>query len=176
VSTVYDGLVDRHRIVPHWVVRGIQAGLIGAALSLATLLAFQLSRPEPRLALPPGLDGSLILVPAILALSVLTISMPIFMAATRADAILGAVAGFLVAADLLMAVSLIARQSIAVPMLDYRLPLGVVAAVLAMPAAIVGLAAGQLLSEHGFGHKAGIRAVIAATIVGAAAALIFPFA
>ena len=173
---MYDARVDRHRILPHWVVRGIQAGLIGAALSLGTLLAFQLSRPEPRLALPQGLDGALILVPAILALSVLAISMPIFMAATRADAILGAVAGFLVAADLLMAVSLVSRQSIAVPMLDYRLPLGVVAAALALPAALVGLATGQLLSEHGFGHKAGLRTVIAATIVGALAALVFPFA
>jgi len=65
---------------------------------------------EPRLALPQGIDGSLILVPALLALGVLAVGLPIFLAATRTEAVLGAVAGFLVAADLLMAVSFVSRS------------------------------------------------------------------
>ena len=168
--------MERRRILPRWLGRGLQAGVIAAVLSGGTLLAFQLSRPAPRLALPQGIDGSLILIPAILALSVLAISMPIFTAATRSEAILGAAAAFLVAADLLMAVSLVARQSITVHVLVHSLPLGVVAALLAIPAALAGIAAGALVSEHGFGHSAGLLAVLAASIVGVAMALIGPYA
>jgi hypothetical protein len=167
--------VERRRLLPHWLVRGFQAGFVGALLSGGTLIAFQLSRPAPRVALPQGLDGSLILVPALLALGVLAVSLPTFLAATRGEAVFGALTGFLVAADLLMAVSFVSRQLIAVHPLSRSLPLGVVAAVLAIPVAIVGIAIGQFTSEHGFGHTAGLRAVFGAGAVAVAIALAWPF-
>jgi hypothetical protein len=167
--------VERRRIIPRWLGRGLQAGLLCAVLSGGTLLAFQLSRPAPRLALPQGIDGCLILVPAILALGVLAVGMPVFTAATRSEATLGAVASFLLAADLLMAVSLVARQSIKVHVLVDSLPLGVVAALLAVLPAAAAIVAGPLTSPLGFGHSAGLRAVLAGAIVAIPMALIGPF-
>jgi hypothetical protein len=167
--------VLRRRFLPRWLVRGLQAGLLGAVLSGGTLLAFQLSRPAPRLALPQGIDGVLILVPALLALAVLAVSMPVFMAATRSEALLGSVAGFLVAADLLMAVSFVARQSITVHVLFSSLPLGVVAALLSVPAALLAIVAGPVASELGFGHSAGLRAVVVGAIVTIPLAIAGPF-
>jgi hypothetical protein len=153
----------------------LEAGAVGALLSGGTLLAFRLSRPAPRVALPQGIDGSLILVPALLALGVLAVGLPIFLAATRAEAILGALAGFMVAADLLMAVSFVSRQLIAVHPVSRSLPLGVVAAVLAIPVALVGIGVGPLVSEHGFGHSAGLRAVLGAAVAALAIALVWPY-
>ena len=120
---MYDAPVERRPLIPAWLRRGFQAGVIGALLSGGTLLAFHLSRPTPWVALPQGIDGSLILVPALLALGVLAVSVPIFMAATRSEAILGALTGFLVAADLLMAISFVAPQLIEVHFLSRNLPL-----------------------------------------------------
>jgi hypothetical protein len=168
--------VERRRLLPAWLRRGFEAGALGALLSGGTLLAFRLSWPAPRVALPQGIDGSLILVPALLALGVLAISLPIFLAATRAEAILGALAGFMVAADLLMVVSLISRQSIFVHALSRSLPLGVVAAVLAIPAGLVGLVVGPLTTELGFGHSAGLRAAVGAAVAVLPLALVGPFA
>jgi hypothetical protein len=107
-----------------WLRRGVEAGFVGALLSGGTLVAFRYSRPDPRVALPHGLDGAMILVPALLALGVFAVSYPIFLAATRGDAILGGVAAFLVAADLLMAVSLLSGASIWVAAFSRNLPLG----------------------------------------------------
>jgi hypothetical protein len=168
--------VEPRRLIPPWLRRGFQAGAIGALLSGGTLLAFHLSRPAPRVSLPQGIDGSLILVPALLALGVLAVGLPVFLAATRAEAIFGALAGFMVAADLLMAVSLVSRQLIAVHVLSRSLPLGVVAAVLAIPPALAGIAVGPLASEHGFGRSAGLRAVLVGAIAALAMALIGPYA
>jgi hypothetical protein len=168
--------VERRRLLPAWLRRGFEAGALGALLSGGTLLAFRLSWPAPRVALPQGIDGSFILVPALLALGVLAISLPIFLAATRAEAILGALAGFMVAADLLMVVSLISRQSIFVHALSRSLPLGVVAAVLAIPAGLVGLVVGPLTTELGFGHSAGLRAAVGAAVAVLPLALVGPFA
>jgi hypothetical protein len=172
---VYDDSVARRRLIPAWLRRGFQAGAIAALLSGGTLLAYHLSRPTPRVALPQGIDGALILVPALLALGVLAVSLPIFMAATRSEAIFGALVGFMVAADLLMAVSFVSRELIEVHFLTRSLPLGVVAAVLSVPVALVGLAASQFVSEHGFGHTAGLRGVIGAAVAAFAIALLWPF-
>ena len=48
-------------------------------------------------------------------------------------------------------------------------------AVLSIPVAAVGIAAAQLVSEHGFGHNAGSRAVAGATLAAFAIALVWPF-
>jgi hypothetical protein len=152
--------------IPAWIRHGVEAGAIGALLSCATLVAFKLSRPAPRLELPNGLDGAMILLPAVLALGVFAVCYPTFMAATRADAVLGSVAALLVAADVLMAVSLASRDDVIVHALGRSLPLGLVAAVLAIPAAAVALIVGPATSAIGFGRSAGLRAATAAAVVG----------
>jgi hypothetical protein len=159
------------RLIPPWIRHGFEAGVVGALLSAGTLVAFQLSRPEPRLSVPNGLDGSLILVPAVLALGLFAISYPTFMAATRSDAVLGAVAAFLVAADALMLISLWARDSVMVHPLGRSLSLGVVAVALALPVAIVALLAGPVASPLGFGKSAGLRSAIGGAVLGVVAVL-----
>lgn len=159
------------RLVPPWIRHGFEAGVVGALLSAGTLVAFQLSRPEPRLSVPNGLDGSMILVPAVLALGLFAVSYPTFMAATRSDAVLGAVAAFLVAADALMLMSLWARDSVMVHPLGRSIPLGVVAAALALPVAIAALLAGPVASPLGFGKSAGLRSAIGGAVLGVAVVL-----
>jgi hypothetical protein len=160
------------RIIPPWLRHGIEAGIIGAMLSGGTLVAFQLSRPAPRLAIPNGLDGAMILLPAAIALGALAISYPTILAATRADAILGCMAAFLIAADALMAASFLASDGVVVHPLGRTLPLGVVAAALAVPGAIVGVLFGQLSVPLGFGRSAALRSALSAAIVGVVAVVI----
>jgi hypothetical protein len=154
------------RLIPPWLRHGFEAGVVGALLSAGTLVAFQYSRPAPRVFVPNGLDGSLILMPGVLALGVFAVSYPTFMAATRGDAILGALAAFLVAADALMLISLVARDSVIVHPIGHNIPLGVVAAAMALPVAIVALLAGQLTAPLGFGRSAGLRSAIAGATIG----------
>jgi hypothetical protein len=156
------------RRVPRWIRLGFEAGAVGAGLSCASLLAFQLSRPEPRLVLPNGLDGAMILAPAVMALAVFSVCYPTFLAATRGDAVLGAVAAFIVAADALMLVSVGMRESVLVHAIGRSLPLGLVAAGLAVPAAFAALLAGPVTSALGFGRAAGLRAALAGALVGVA--------
>jgi len=146
--------------------RGFEAGVVGAMLSVGTLVAFQLSRPAPRLTLPNGLDGSLILAPAVVALGIFAVSYPTFLAATREDAVLGVLAAFLVAADAFMLVSFVARDAVLIHSLGRSLPLGVVAAALAVPVAVVGLAIGQLSTPVGFGRSAGLRSALGGAALG----------
>ena len=150
--------------IPPWMRRGFPGRRDGGAPVLRDPLGVPAEPARP----PPGsaqrIDGSLILVPALAALAVLAVCCPTFLAATRTEAVLGAVAGFLVAADLLMAVSFVSRQLIAVHWLSRSLPLGVVAALLAIPVAVVGIVIGPLASEHGFGHSSGLGAVLAGAV------------
>jgi hypothetical protein len=95
-----------------------------------------------------------------------------FLAATRGDAVLGSVAAFLVAADLLMVVSMVAGSSIWVSPLSRSLPIGTVAAGLAVPAGLVGLLVGQLTTPLGFGRSAGIRSAFSAGAIGLALAVL----
>ena len=152
--------------------RGFEAGVIGALLALGTLVAFQLSRPAPRLFLPNGLDSALILLPAIVAIGVFVVSYPTFLAATREDAILGIVAAFLIAADAFMAVSFVVRDDVLIHPLARSFPLGVVAAAVAVPVAVAGLAVGQLTAPLGFGRSAGLRSAVAGAAVGLVLAVV----
>jgi hypothetical protein len=149
--------------------RGFEAGVIGAMLAAGTLVAFQLSRPAPRLQLPNGLDSSLILTPAVVALGIFVVSYPTFLAATREDAVLGVVAAFLIAADAFMLISLVARDEVLVHPLGRSLPLGVVAAAVSVPVALGGLLIGQLTAPLGFGRSTGLRSALG----GAALGLVF---
>ena len=167
--------VLRERLFPHWLRLGLEAGAIGALMSGGTLLAFRLAWSTPRTALPQSIDGSLILVPALLALGVLAVALPAFLATTRSEAILGGGAAFLIAADLLMVFSVVAQQLVSVPLLARSVPLGVVAAALSIPAMLAALAAGPLTSELGFGRSAGKRAALGAGAAVVILALAGPF-
>lgn len=143
-----------------WLRRGIEAGVVGAVLAAGTLAALQLSRPEPRLVIPNGVDGALIFAPAVVALGVFVVAYPTFLAATREEAILGVVAAFLIAADALMLISFMIGDQVVVHALSRSLPLGVVAAAIAVPVALVGLLVGQLTAPFGFGRSAGLRSAV----------------
>lgn len=157
--------MERPRLLVPWLRRGLEAGVFGALLSAGTVLAFQLSVPEPRLTLPTGVDGALILAPAVLALAVFCVSYPVMLAATREEALMGAIVAFLVAADLLMALSVVLDESIRYHPLARMMPLGVLAAGLAVPPAVVGLLVGQLTTSLGFGRSAAYRTAWTALVV-----------
>jgi hypothetical protein len=146
--------------------RGFEAGVVGALLAVGTLVAFQLSRPSPRLTLPNGLDSSLILAPAVVALGIFVVSYPTFLAATREDAILGVAAAFLIAADAFMLVSFVARDEVLVHPLGRSLPLGVVAAAASVPVALAALLIGQFTAPLGFGRSTGLRSAIGGAALG----------
>jgi hypothetical protein len=160
------------RLIPPWLRRGVEAGVVGALLAAGTLVAFQLSRPAPRLALPNGLDSALILTPAVVALAIFAVSYPTFLAATREDAVLGVVAAFLIAADAFMLISLLARDEVLIHPLGRSLPLGVLATGVAVPAAIAGLLIGQLTAPLGFGRSAGLRSALGGAAVGLIAVVV----
>lgn len=135
-------------------------------LSAGTLVAFQLSRPAPRLTLPNGVDTSLILTPAMVALGILAVSYPTFLAATRREAILGIVAALFIAADAFLLVSLVARDEVLVHPLGRSFALGLVAIALAVPVAIVATLIGQLTSPLGFGRSTGLRSAVSGAVLG----------
>ena len=135
-------------------------------LAVGTLVAFQLSRPAPRLALPTGLDTSLILTPAMDALGILAVSYPTFLAATRREAILGIVTALFVAADAFLLVSLVARDEVLVHPLGRSIALGLIAIALAVPVAIAATLIGQLSSPLGFGRSAGLRSAVGGAALG----------
>jgi Co/Zn/Cd efflux system component len=164
------------RLVPPWLRRGTEAGVLGALLAGGTLAAFHLYVVIPRLFLPQGLAGALILAPAVVALGIFVVSYPAFLAATRSDAVMGAVAAFLIAADAFMAVSFLTRDEVLVHALGRSLPLGVVAAAASVPAAIAGLLIGQLTAPLGFGRSAGLRTAVAGAIAGLIAVIAVVYA
>jgi hypothetical protein len=167
--------VPRRRPLPPWLRLGVQAGVVAALLSIGTLVAFQLGRPAPRLTLPHGFDTSLILSPAVVALGILVVAYPTFLAATREDAILGVLAAFLVAADVFMLVSFVAGDQVFVHLLSRSLPLGVVASAAAVPVAVVALLVGQFTAPFGFGRSTGLRSAMAGAVAGLAVVVAVAF-
>lgn len=160
------------RILPPWLRRGLEAGVIGGLLAAGTLVAFQLSRPAPRLTLPNGVDTSLILTPAMVALGILAVCYPTFLAATRREAIYGIVAALFVAADAFLLVSLVARDEVIVHPLGRSLPLGLIALALAVPVAVAATLIGQLTSPLGFGRSTGLRSALGGAALGLIAVLV----
>ncbi len=146
--------------------RGFEAGVVAALLSVGTLVAFQLSRPAPRLTLPNGLDTSLILTPAVVGLGILAVAYPTFLAATRREAVLGVVAALFVAADVFLLVSLVFRDAVIVHPLGRSFPLGLVAITVAAPVAVAGTLIGQVTSPLGFGRSAGLRSAVGGAALG----------
>lgn len=152
---------------PRWLRRGLEAGLFAGLLSLLTVIAYRWDRGAAVgvATLPVGLTGSIVLALPVLAVGVFAIAYPVGLAATRLDAILGAVTGAIVAADLLALITVAAGERVAIVGGANVLPVGFLAAILATPAAVGGIAASQLFSPHGFGRRAGRIGAVAAVIV-----------
>jgi len=152
---------------PRWLRRGLEAGLFAGLLSLLTVIAYRWDRGAAVgvATLPVGLTGSIVLALPVLAVGVFAVVYPVGLAATRLDAILGAVTGAIVAADLLALITVAAGERVAILGGVNVLPVGFLAAILATPAAVGGIAASQLFSPHGFGRRAGRIGAVAAVIV-----------
>jgi hypothetical protein len=161
--------MPRLRLTP-WLRRGVEAAVVAAVVAIASLAGERLSAGAGPLVLPDGFVGGLLLAPAVLALGVLTCAYPIAMAATRADAVLGAAAAFLVAADITI---VFAADRIILGAGDEQLSGGLLVALLAMGPAVMGLLGGQLLTPLGFGRRAGaVAAILAAIVAGGVLAIL----
>jgi hypothetical protein len=148
--------------LPPWLRRGLESAAVAAVVAIATLYGNRLSAGSGAYALPHGPLGALVLGPAVLALGVLPCAYPLAMAATRSDAIFGAMAGFLIAADLTI---VLAPQPILLGPADQHLAGGLFVALLAIPPAAIGLLGGEMLTPLGFGRRAGaIAAAVSATV------------
>ncbi len=146
--------------LPAWLRRALEAATVAAIVSIGSLAGEQLTTGPGAYPLPAGPAGMLLLAPAVLALGVVTSAYPPAMAATRGDAALGSVAAFLVAADLTI---ILAGGRILLEPSETNLPGGLLVGLVALPAATVGVVAGQLLTPLGFGRRAGaIGAIVSA--------------
>ena len=152
---------------PRWLRRGLEAGLFAGLVSLLTIIAYHWDRGAAVgvATLPVGLTGSIVLALPVLAVGVFAVAYPVGLAATRLDAILGAATGAIVAADLLALMTVAAGERVAILGGANVLPVGFLAAILATPAVVGGIAASQLFSPHGFGRRAGRIGAVAAVIV-----------
>jgi hypothetical protein len=157
---LYDSRVPRPGLPP-WIRRAVEGAIVAAVVAVAPLLGDLLAGPDPH-PLATGIGGALQLAPAVLALGVIATAYPVAMAATRADALLGAIAALLVAADVTL---LLAGGRVLLPTRGIEIGGGLLAAGLALGPALLGLVAGQLATPLGFGRRAGgITAVVAAAV------------
>jgi hypothetical protein len=152
--------------LPAWLRRGLEAGIFAALLSLVTVLALAWEHQGPGpVILPSGVGAGLVLALPVLSIGVLAVAYPVTMAATKGDAILGAVTAWIVAADLLAIATVAIGQQLLLVGAGITVPLGVVASVFAAPAALGGLLAAELFTPFGFGRRAGRLAAIAAAAI-----------
>ena len=149
------------RLLPPWLRRGLEAGVIAALVAIVTLLGGARTGAAGRIVLPEGLAGSLLLAPAVLAIGVITVGYPVAYAATRWDALLGSIAAFLVSAN---AVALVVTTNVDMAGIERSMGLGVLVGVLALGPALVGLAAGQVMTRLGFGRRAGAFSTVASGV------------
>jgi hypothetical protein len=150
------------RSLPPWLRRGLEAGLIAGLVSIITLLGATTASAAGQIALPSGPTGSLLLAPSVLSMGVITVGYPVAYAATRWDALLGAIAAFLIAA-LASAVAVTTLANMAT--FGRSMALGTLAGLLAVAPMAIGLIAGQLLTPLGFGRRAGAASTVTASVV-----------
>lgn len=150
------------RLLPPWLRRGLEAGVIAGLVAIVTLFGATASAAAGHVAFPPGPAGSLLVAPAVLALGVITVGYPVAYAATRPDAVLGALVAFLLAG--VATAALIRTQADLGGFDDRGIALGVLSGVLALGPALVGLAAGQLLTRLGFGRRAGAFSTVGSAL------------
>ena len=152
--------MPRVNVAP-WIRRAIEAAVAAALVAIGTLAGERISTGGPVYPVPAGLTGALVLAPPVLALGVITIAYPIAMAATRSDALMGAVAAYLVAADV---TTIVAASPLSLEGIGQQLGGGLLVALLALTPAVIGLVAGQLATPLGFGRRAGAVGALAAAI------------
>lgn len=159
--------------LPAWFRRGLEAGVFSALLGLVTVvvLDWETRLPGP-IVMPAGIGAIVVLALPIAALGILAVTYPVVYAATKGDAILGGVAGWVVGANLLVLVTLLVGQRVLLLGAGVSVPLGIVAALLAAPAALAGLLAAELLTPLGFGRRAGRYAATASAITATAILLV----
>ncbi len=145
------------RLIPSWLRRGLEAGVTAALVAIVTLLGSTIGTAG-FLALPEGPAGSLLLAPAVLAIGVVTVTYPVAYAATRPDALFGALTAFLVAA---YAVAVTVPLPAAMAGIGRSMALGVLVGVLGLGPMVVGLGASQILTGLGFGRRAGATSAAA---------------
>jgi len=163
--------------LPAWLRRGLEAGIFAALLSLVTVLALTWEHQGPGpVILPSGVGAGLVLALPVLAIGVFAVAYPVAMAATKGDAILGAIAAWIVAVDVLAIATVAIGQQLLLVGAGITVPLGVVASVFAAPVALGGLLAAELFTPLGFGRRAGrIAAIAAAAIATPILLLVVPF-
>jgi hypothetical protein len=147
--------------VPNWLRRSIEAAVAAGLVAVVSLVGGRLSTGSDMVALPRGAAGALLLAPSVLALGVIPAAWPTGMAATRMDALFGAVAGFLIAAD---ATVLLAGGRVHLEGTAFDLPAGFLSVILAAVPFLLGMAASQLAGPIGFGRNAGARSAILAAV------------
>jgi hypothetical protein len=161
--------------LPAWLRRGVEAGVFAGLLSLVTVLALAWeTRPSGPMMLPSGIWAWMTLALPVVSVGVLAVAYPVAMAATRGDAVLGAVTSWIVAACQLTVVTVLIDQRVLLLAAGLTVPLGALAGLLATPAAVAGLVAAQLFTPLGFGKRAGRLAVIVAGVVAAAMLVVMP--
>ena len=147
--------------LPRWLQRALEAAVVAGVLGVVSLLASlpQLAAASdvPRL----GTIGILLLGPPVLSVAVFASAYPVALAATRSEALLGATGALLLAAD---AVALLVREPVLLEAFERRVPVGVLAAGLALLAGGAGLAVGQVAARLGFGRRAGAITSVAAAV------------
>jgi hypothetical protein len=152
--------MPRVRLAP-WIRRAIEAAVAAALVAIGTLAGEQMSAGGTIFPIPAGLTGALVLAPPVLALGVITIAYPVAMAATRSDALMGAVAAYLVAADV---TTIVAASPVSLERANQQLGGGLFVTLLALGPAVIGLVAGQLATSLGFGRRAGAAGAIVAGV------------
>jgi hypothetical protein len=152
--------MPRVRLAP-WIRRAIEAAVAAALVAIGTLAGERMSAGGTVFPIPSGITGALVLAPPVLALGVITIAYPVAMAATRSDALMGAVAAYLIAAD---GTTILAASPFSLERADQQLGGGLLVALLALVPAVIGLVAGQLATPLGFGRRAGAAGAIVAAI------------
>ncbi len=150
--------------VPTWLRRALEAIVVATAIAAVSLLGGRVSTAQV-VALPAGAAGALLLAPSVLALGVLPAAWPAAMAATRSDALFGAIAAFLIAAD---ATVMLAGGPVALATRDQTLPAGLLAVLLAGGPGLAAIGAGQLGSPLGFGRRAGAWSAAVGAVAGTA--------
>lgn len=155
-------------LVPPWLRRALEAAIVAAVVAIASFLGDRLGAGGGAFPLPAGPAGALLLAPAVVAIGVVTSAYPVAMAATRGDAILGAIAGWLIAVDLTIVFT---GGHVSLERAGVVLPTGVLVGLLSLGALAAGLAASQVGASFGFGRRAGAIAAVASA-VGAVIALV----
>ena len=154
-----------------WLRRGLEAGLFASVLALLIVFVTpeRAAAPAGIRTLGSGLDASLAMTLPVIAIGVFAVTYPVAFTATRSEAILAAVVAVLVAADLVTLLTAAMGDRIALRGGIQVLPSGLLATLLALPPATLGLAAAQLFTPFGFGRRA---ARVAGLVSGATAAVI----